>query len=168
MSSKKTTSDSSTLLIVLIVIITFPFWIAIGGVIIGVIGAIFGVTFGLLGALLGGIFALITLPFKLLFGWGDWSCNISRISQQWICMARAADFCRAADQQEKQIELKLQRFAHGLKMIFQGILPGDVCIPAFAQKDISVFNVLYIEFINRFISWYGFYIGLTVYKIDCA
>jgi hypothetical protein len=77
MSSKKTTSDSSTLLIVLIVIITFPFWIAIGGVIIGVIGAIFGVTFGLLGALLGGIFALITLPFKLLFGWGDWSCNIS-------------------------------------------------------------------------------------------
>ena len=77
MSTKNSTSGSTTILIVLMLIITFPFWIAIGGVIIGVIGAIFGVTFGLMGAILGGTLALIALPFKLLFGWGDWSCNFS-------------------------------------------------------------------------------------------
>ncbi len=71
----KNSSSTSPLLIALILIITFPFWIAIGGLIIGLIGGIFGITFGLLGAMLGGIFALITLPFKLLFGWGDWSCG---------------------------------------------------------------------------------------------
>jgi len=72
----KETSTSKTLLIVLILIITFPFWIAIGGLIIGLIGGIFGITFGLIGALFGGMMALIALPFKLLFGWGDWSCGI--------------------------------------------------------------------------------------------
>jgi hypothetical protein len=77
MASKNSTSGSTTLLIVLMLIITFPFWIAIGGVIIGVIGAIFGVTVGIVGAIFGGLFALIALPFKLLFGWGDWSCNLS-------------------------------------------------------------------------------------------
>jgi len=77
MSSKNATSGSTTILIVLMLIITFPFWIAMGGVIIGVIGALFGVTVGLMGAILGGTIALIALPFKLLFGWGDWSCNFS-------------------------------------------------------------------------------------------
>lgn len=71
----KSSSSSSTLLIVLILIITFPFWIAMGGVIIGLIAGAFGIVFGVLGALLGGMFALIALPFKLLFGWGDWSCS---------------------------------------------------------------------------------------------
>ena len=75
MSNKS--SSSSTLLIVLILIITFPFWIAIGGLIIGLLAGIFGITFGLLGALLGGMFALIALPFKLLFGGGDWSCGLT-------------------------------------------------------------------------------------------
>jgi hypothetical protein len=73
----KETSGSKTLLIVLILIITFPFWIAIGGVMIGLIGGIFGITFGIMGALFGGMMALIALPFKLLFGWGDWSCGTS-------------------------------------------------------------------------------------------
>lgn len=76
MASKNSTSGPTTLLIVLILIITFPFWIAIGGVIIGIIAAIFGVTVGVLGAIFGGLFALIALPFKLLFGWGSWSCSL--------------------------------------------------------------------------------------------
>jgi hypothetical protein len=73
--STKNSSTSTTLLIVLMMIITFPFWIAIGGVAIGLIAAVFGVVFGILGAILGGLFALIALPFKLIFGWGEWSCN---------------------------------------------------------------------------------------------
>ena len=75
--ASKGSSSSSTLLIVLILIITFPFWIAIGGVILGLLAGIFGVTIGLIGALFGGMIALIALPFKLLFGGGDWSCGIS-------------------------------------------------------------------------------------------
>jgi len=75
MASKNSTSSTPTVLIILILIITFPFWIAIGGVIIGLIGGLFGLVFGLLGAILGGVGALIALPFKILFGWGDWSCH---------------------------------------------------------------------------------------------
>jgi hypothetical protein len=68
-------SSSSTLLIILVLIITFPFWLAVGGVMIGVLAAIFGVIIGVIGALFGGLFALIALPFKLMFGWSDWSCT---------------------------------------------------------------------------------------------
>jgi hypothetical protein len=68
-------SSSSTLLIILVLIITFPFWLAVGGVMIGVLAAIFGVIIGVIGALFGGLFALIAWPFKLMFGWSDWSCN---------------------------------------------------------------------------------------------
>jgi hypothetical protein len=73
--SSKSSSSTSTLLVILILIITFPFWIAIGGVMIGLIAGLFGAVVGLLGALLGGIIALIALPFKLLFGFGSWSCD---------------------------------------------------------------------------------------------
>lgn len=69
----KSSSTSLTVLIILMLIITFPFWIVMGGIIIGLIGGLFGILFGVLGALLGGVFALIALPFKLLFGLGDWS-----------------------------------------------------------------------------------------------
>jgi len=72
----KETSTSKTLLILLILIITFPFWIAVGGLIIGLIGGLFGITFGILGAIFGGMIALIALPFKLLFGWEEGSCGI--------------------------------------------------------------------------------------------
>jgi hypothetical protein len=75
--STKNSSTSTTLLIVLMIIITFPFWFAIGGMVIGLLAAVFGVVFGVFGTILGAAFALIALPFKLLFGWGDWSCGIS-------------------------------------------------------------------------------------------
>jgi hypothetical protein len=68
-------SSSSTLLIILILIITFPFWLAVGGILMGVLGALFGAIVGVMGALFGGLVALIALPFKLMFSWGDWSCG---------------------------------------------------------------------------------------------
>ncbi len=71
----KSSTSSTTVLMILILIITFPFWIAIGGVIIGLLAGMFGVALGLVGALFGGMIALVALPFKLLFGWSDWSCN---------------------------------------------------------------------------------------------
>ncbi len=63
-------SQSSNLLLILILVITFPVWLVIGGVLIGVVAGIFGALMGVFGALLGGFFALFALPFKILFG--DW------------------------------------------------------------------------------------------------
>ncbi len=65
-------SSSSTLLVIIILIFTFPLWIALGGVLIGLVAGLFGVIIGLGAALFAGIIALITLPFRILFGWGDW------------------------------------------------------------------------------------------------
>ncbi len=64
-------SHSSNLLLILILVITFPVWLVIGGVLVGVIAGILGVLMGVFGALLGGFFALLALPFNFLFGgWG--------------------------------------------------------------------------------------------------
>jgi len=68
-------SAGSTLLIVIILVLTFPVWIAIGGALIGVVAGLFGAMIGVVAALFAGAIALIALPFKILFGWGDWSCN---------------------------------------------------------------------------------------------
>ncbi len=65
-------SPGSTLLIVIILVLTFPVWIAIGGMLIGVVAGLFGAMFGVVAALFAGIITLIALPFKILFGWGDW------------------------------------------------------------------------------------------------
>jgi len=70
--SSKSSSSSSTLLVVIILVLTFPFWIAIGGVLIGVVAGLFGAMIGIVAALFAGIVALIALPIKILFGWGDW------------------------------------------------------------------------------------------------
>ena len=71
----QTRSSSSTILLILILVFTAPIWLTIGGVMIGVIGGIlggiFGAIFGVFGALIGGLFALIALPFKILFGSWD-------------------------------------------------------------------------------------------------
>ncbi len=72
----RNSSTSTTLLIVLILIITFPFWIIIGGLVIGLVAGFFGLVFGLIGGALGLVFGLITLPFKILFGIGDMSCSL--------------------------------------------------------------------------------------------
>lgn len=57
-------------------IITFPFWLAIGGVAIGLIAGFFGLVIGLIAGAFGLIIGAIALPFKLIFGWGDWSCDL--------------------------------------------------------------------------------------------
>lgn len=64
-------SQSSILLLILILVITFPVWLVVGGVLVGVIAGILGLLIGIFGALIGGFFALLALPFKFLFGgWG--------------------------------------------------------------------------------------------------
>ena len=73
--STKSSSSGSTVLIVIVLVLTFPLWLALGGALIGVIAGIFGAMIGLVAALFAGIVALIALPFKILFGWGDWSCH---------------------------------------------------------------------------------------------
>ncbi len=70
----QSSSSTSTVLVVLILILTFPLWIALGGVAIGIVAALFGVMIGVVAALFAGVVALIALPFKILFGWGSWSC----------------------------------------------------------------------------------------------
>ncbi len=59
------TSSTSSVLLIIIVVLTFPLWFGLG---IGLIGA----AVGIIGALIGVMATIITLPFKLLFGWGHW------------------------------------------------------------------------------------------------
>ncbi|MBL7865346.1 MAG: hypothetical protein JNK10_10740 [Cyclobacteriaceae bacterium] len=68
----RTRSQPSTLLIVLILFITFPIWITVGAVLFGVFAGVFGAIFGILGAIFGVLITVLMLPFKILFGWGDW------------------------------------------------------------------------------------------------
>jgi hypothetical protein len=74
--STKNSSSSTTILIVLMMIITFPFWLAIGGVAIGLIAGFFGLVIGLFAGAIGLVVGVIALPFKLIFGGGDWSCDL--------------------------------------------------------------------------------------------
>jgi uncharacterized membrane protein len=62
-------SPGTTILLLLIIIVTFPVWIALGAVILGVIVGIFGAMIGVVAAVFGALVAVIVLPFKLLFGW---------------------------------------------------------------------------------------------------
>jgi hypothetical protein len=55
--------------------ITFPFWIGLGGLAVGLLVGAAGVVVGIVAAIFGVIIAIIVLPFKLLFGWSDFSCH---------------------------------------------------------------------------------------------
>ena len=72
----RSNASSSTVVMAIILIITFPIWFAVGGtlfgVMIGVFGALFGAAVGVAAAIFGVIVTLITLPFKIVFGWGHW------------------------------------------------------------------------------------------------
>lgn len=72
MSTKNSTSSTSTILIVLLLIFTFPLWIGLFGVLIGLIGGAFGIVVGVLGAVFGAVVAVISLPFRFIFGGADW------------------------------------------------------------------------------------------------
>lgn len=67
------TNQSSSLLLVLILLVTFPFWIAAAAVVFGVAAGLIGAVVGIIAGIFGAIIGLIALPFKLVFGWHDWS-----------------------------------------------------------------------------------------------
>ena len=70
--ASRSDSCSSTVLLGIILIITFPIWFAVGAVLFGVAMGLFGAAVGIIAAICGVMVAIIALPFKLLFGWGDW------------------------------------------------------------------------------------------------
>lgn len=70
--STRTSSSSSTVLVIIILVFTFPLWLGLGGALIGIVAGLFGAMIGVIAALFGAVIALIELPFKLIFGWGDW------------------------------------------------------------------------------------------------
>ena len=76
MSSR--TDSNSPLLIALVLIVTFPLWFGLGMGLFGLIVGLMGAAVGLIAGFFGLIVGLIALPFKLLFGWGDWGwgCDI--------------------------------------------------------------------------------------------
>jgi len=73
MATKNSSSSTSTVLIILLLVFTFPIWIALFGAAIGVAGGLFGAVIGIFAAIIGVMVAIICLPFKILFGWGDWN-----------------------------------------------------------------------------------------------
>jgi hypothetical protein len=68
-------SQTSVVLLVLVLLITFPIWIAAGGILIGMMAGLFGIIIGVFGAVVGALFALIALPFKLIFGGHHWGID---------------------------------------------------------------------------------------------
>jgi hypothetical protein len=65
-------SQTSPVLLVLILVITFPIWITIGAVLFGVVAGLFGAVIGIFAGIVGVLIGALLLPFKILFGWGDW------------------------------------------------------------------------------------------------
>jgi hypothetical protein len=60
-----TRTTTSTVLIVLLLLFTFPIWLGLGGLIIGLFGAVVGVIAGIFGFIL----SIALLPFRFIFGW---------------------------------------------------------------------------------------------------
>lgn len=81
MAANTSHKSSNTLLIILLVLITFPFWIGFfgmaAGIVGGVLGGVFGAVFGAIGGLLGAFMGIITWPFKMIFGHGNWFPHIN-------------------------------------------------------------------------------------------
>ncbi len=67
----RSSSGSSTLLVVVLLVLTFPIWFALFAALFGVVVGLFGAAIGIIAAIFGAGIAIIALPFKLLFGFGD-------------------------------------------------------------------------------------------------
>lgn len=67
----RSSSGSSTLLVVVLLVLTFPIWFALLAALFGVVIGLFGAVIGIIAAIFGASIAVIALPFKLLFGFGD-------------------------------------------------------------------------------------------------
>jgi hypothetical protein len=85
MTSRSGASGSSVLLII-IAIFTFPIWFAIGAAFFGIIAGLFGAAIGIVGAIFGILVAAISLPFKLIFGWGDWGFGFHWSPLTWFVL----------------------------------------------------------------------------------
>ncbi len=85
--STRSSSSSSTVLVIIILLLTFPLWLGLGGVLIGVVAGLFGAMIGVVAALFGGLIALIALPFKLIFGWGDWGWHGPHFHNGFVWLA---------------------------------------------------------------------------------
>ncbi|NOS55554.1 MAG: hypothetical protein HOP37_04775 [Cyclobacteriaceae bacterium] len=67
----RSSSGTSTLLVVVLLVLTFPIWFALLAALFGVVVGLFGAAIGVIAAIFGASIAIIALPFKLLFGFGD-------------------------------------------------------------------------------------------------
>ena len=75
--ASRNTSGTNTVLIIFMLLITFPIWVTLGGIMLGLAGGLIGVLVGVCAAIFGVFVALIALPFKILFGLGDWGYHDS-------------------------------------------------------------------------------------------
>jgi hypothetical protein len=65
-------SKNSPLLIAIVLVFTFPLWFGLCAGLFGLIMGLCGAAIGIVAGIIGLIVGVIALPFKLLFGWGDW------------------------------------------------------------------------------------------------
>lgn len=79
-------SSSSNLLVAVILIFTFPIWVSLIAVFFGLVAGLFGAVIGIIGGIFGLTMGIIALPFKLLFGWGDWGCNVHWSPVMWVAL----------------------------------------------------------------------------------
>jgi Flp pilus assembly protein protease CpaA len=76
----------SPVLLVLILFLTFPIWIAAGGVVFGLMMGLIGAIFGVIGAIFGIFFGIIGGAFHLLFGLGSWHGH-HFFFNKFVCLA---------------------------------------------------------------------------------
>ena len=64
-------SESTNIIVVLLVILTFPLWFGILGGLFGIGAGLFSMVVGIFSAFFRVAAAIVQLPFRILFGWGD-------------------------------------------------------------------------------------------------
>jgi|GEM_PF-6169662 len=77
----------SPILLVLILFITFPFWIAAGGIGFGLFMGLIGAMIGVIGAIFGIFFGLLGGALHFLFGFGSWHDHHPFFFNKYIFLA---------------------------------------------------------------------------------
>ncbi|NOT75249.1 MAG: hypothetical protein HOP08_09995 [Cyclobacteriaceae bacterium] len=72
MSNRTQANSTSPILVAVILIITFPLWFGLLAGLFGIVIGLMGAAIGLFAGLFGIVAGVIAIPFKILFGWGDW------------------------------------------------------------------------------------------------
>jgi hypothetical protein len=70
--ANRNTSSNHSVLIIFLVLFTFPLWFGLGMGLVGVVFGLFGVIAGIIAGIFGALVWAITLPFRILFHFGDW------------------------------------------------------------------------------------------------